>query len=42
MKPWYSPQSRQFSELVRALKNAFAMLGVMMVLLIATEWLWRK
>lgn len=38
MKPWYSPQSRQFNELVRALKNAFAMLGVMFVFVIALGW----
>jgi hypothetical protein len=38
MKPWYSPQSRQFNELVRALKNAFAMLGVMFVAVIAAGW----
>jgi len=28
MKPWYSPQSRQVNELLRALKNAFAIVGV--------------
>jgi len=38
MKPWYSPQSRQFDDLVRALKNAFAMLGVMFVVVVAVVW----
>lgn len=33
MKPWYSPQSRKFSDLVSALKNALAMVGFMTVLL---------
>jgi hypothetical protein len=32
-KPWYSPQSRQFNDLVRALKNALAMVGFMAVLM---------
>ena len=30
-KPWYSPQSRAFNELLRALKNAFAMVGIVFV-----------
>lgn len=38
MKPWYSPQSRAFNELVRALRNAFAMLGFIACLLLAASW----
>lgn len=38
MKPWYSPQSRQFSELVRAMRNALAMVGVMAVAIVAAGW----
>lgn len=41
MKPWWKPQSRYVEDLIRAMRNAFAMLGLMMVLLIATEWFWR-
>ena len=35
MKPWYHPQSRQFNDLIRALKNALAMVGVMAVSVVA-------
>lgn len=38
MTKWYSPQSRQFNDLVRALRNAFAMLGVMFVAVVAAGW----
>lgn len=37
-KPWYSPQSRQFNEWVRATKNALAMVGVMACLVAASVW----
>ena len=33
MKPWWKPQSHQLNELLRALKNALAMVGFMTVLL---------
>ena len=38
MKPWYSPQSRQFADLIRAMRNAFAMLGVLSTILLAIGW----
>lgn len=38
MKPWYSPQSRAFNELVRALRNALAMVGVMAVGVVLLGW----
>lgn len=42
MKPWYSPQSRAFNELVRALRNAFAMLGVMATVILVAGYLGGK
>ena len=38
MKPWYSPQSRYFSDLARALKNALAMVGFMAVCVVLLGW----
>lgn len=38
MKPWYSPQSRQVNDLLRALKNALAMVGFMVVVVITMGW----
>lgn len=39
MKPWYSPQSRQLNELLRALKNSLAMVGIMACLVAASVWI---
>ncbi len=38
MKPWYSPQSRKFEDLVRAMRNALAMVGVMAVAVVVMGW----
>lgn len=38
MKPWYSTQSRMFEELVRALRNAFAMVGLMATAIVLMGW----
>lgn len=38
-KRWYSPQSRMFEELVRAMRNALAMVGLMAVAIVLMGWL---
>lgn len=39
MKPWYSPQSRAVNELLRSLKNALALIGIMVCLVAASVWI---
>lgn len=42
MKQWWKPQSRYVEDLIRAMRNAFAMLGFMVVILLAVSYLGGK